>query len=487
MIWFRDNYKKELKRTNTTYKSIRFGEMTFRFATARLKITTKYKKILTLYYLAAAFKPLFLMKNNTLFRLLLSFSILLALVAIGSYVAQQTALTGTAAVGFFVTLAVAFRYNAQLKGFSYTIWIFAAVTAAMFYPQYFRQVGDFQLKALIIPLIQIIMFGMGSQMSLQDFAAVMQSPKSVLIGVLSQFIIMPTLGFTLANVFDFPPEIAAGVVLIGCSPSGLASNVMAFIAKANVTLSVTITSITTLLAPFLTPALMKLLAGSLIEVDFWKMMLEIAKMILLPIIAGLIFNRMAYARGGKTSPWMPMIGYLAVIYLKNYVAQVADPAHDFASGILIDGAIFMILPAIGGALFGWLAKGNKEWLDAALSLISMTGIALIITIITATGRDSLLNIGGLLIVSCLIHNIFGYTLGYWSGRVFGLDEQSCRTVAIEVGMQNGGLASGIALQMGKVATVGLAPAVFGPMMNITASVLASFWRTRPPKSTDVGV
>lgn len=424
------------------------------------------------------------MKDNTMPRILLSLSILCLLVALGSYWAEQTALTGVAAVGVFVTLALALRYIPSLRGFAYTIWIFAAVTAALFYPEYFRQVGDFHLKLLIIPLIQIIMFGMGSQMSLQDFAAVMQAPKSVIIGVLSQFVIMPTLGFTLANVFDFPPEIAAGVVLIGCSPSGLASNVMAFIAKANVTLSVTITSITTLLAPFLTPALMKLLAGSLIEVDFWKMMLEIAKMILLPIVAGLIFNRMAYNRAdaGKNFIWQ-IVGYLAVIYFKNYVAQVADAQHDFANGILIDGAIFMILPAVGGMLFRWLAKGNKDWLDAALSLVSMSGIALIITIITATGRDSLLNIGGMLIVSCLIHNLFGYTLGYWSARVLGLDEQSCRTVAIEVGMQNGGLASGIALQMGKVATVGLAPAVFGPMMNITASVLASFWRSRPPKDS----
>lgn len=428
------------------------------------------------------------MPIKSLSRVLVSLSILCFVGFWGGYFSQNTAICGPMLTGFFVCLAFAFRQMASLKGFAYTVWIFAAVTVAMFYPQYFRQVGDFQLKTLIVPLIQVIMFGMGSQMSLEDFAAVIQSPKSVIIGVASQFLIMPTLGFALANVFDFPPEVAAGVILIGCSPSGLASNVMAFIARANVTLSVTITSITTLLAPFLTPALMKLLAGSLIEVDFWKMMLEIAKMILLPIIAGLIFNKIAYAKSQQSKySWLPFVAYLAVIYLKNYVAQVAEPNFNVANGILIDGLIFMALPALGGLLFKWLANGNKAWLDSALSLISMTGIAIIITIITATGRDSLLNIGGLLIVSCLIHNLFGYSLGYGSAKLFGLDEQSCRTVAIEVGMQNGGLASGIALQMGKVATVGLAPAIFGPMMNITASVLASFWRSKPTDGSQVAV
>jgi BASS family bile acid:Na+ symporter len=109
----------------------------------------------------------------------------------------------------------------------------------------------------------------------------------------------------------------------------------------------------------------------------------------------------------------------------------------------------------------------------------MVGIALIIVVITAAGRASLLNIGFSLVLVVLVHNISGYTLGYWAGRLFKMDERDCRTMAIEVGMQNGGLASGLAKEMGKMATVGLAPAVFGPLMNITGSLLATYWHRKP--------
>jgi BASS family bile acid:Na+ symporter len=320
---------------------------------------------------------------------------------------------------FFIGLAIAFRSNRFLKGLSFTVIIFAAVTIALYHPGYFQQWGSLKLSELIIPLIQIIMFGMGTAMSLKDFAAVIKQPKGVVIGVASQFIIMPGMGFMLASSTNFPPEIAAGIILIGCSPSGLASNVMSYLAKANLALSITITSITTLLAPFVTPVLMKLLAGALVEIEVFKMMWDIIKMIIIPIGAGLLFNR--------------------------------------------------------------LLRGRSKWLDDAMPIVSMAGIAFILVIIVAAGRDSLLKIGPMLIGVVLIHNTCGYLLGYWSGRLFGMPERDCRTIAIEVGMQNGGLASGIAKEMGKIATVGLAPAVFGPLMNITGSALASWWHNRQPK------
>ncbi len=119
-------------------------------------------------------------------------------------------------------------------------------------------------------------------------------------------------------------------------------------------------------------------------------------------------------------------------------------------------------------------------MDAAMPLVSMVGIGFIIVIITATGRDSLLEIGFLRIGLVLVHNLAGYTIGYWIGRLFKMNERDSRTIAIEVGMQNGGLASGIAKEMGKIAPVGLAAAVFGPLMNITGSILASYWHRRPP-------
>jgi quinoprotein glucose dehydrogenase len=116
-----------------------------------------------------------------------------------------------------------------------------------------------------------------------------------------------------------------------------------------------------------------------------------------------------------------------------------------------------------------------------MPIVSMTGIALIIVVITAAGRDSLLTIGPLLVLFVLLHNLCGYLLGYWTGRLFRMEEHDCRTMAIEVGMQNGGLASGLAKEMGKMATVGLAPAIFGPLMNVTGSILASWWHRKPPK------
>ena len=141
----------------------------------------------------------------------------------------------------------------------------------------------------------------------------------------------------------------------------------------------------------------------------------------------------------------------------------------------------IIIPIGAGLIFNKLFSGKIKWLDRVMPLVSMAGIGLIIVIITAAGRDSLLTIGPLLILIVLIHNSLGYTLGYWAGRLFKMNERDCRTIAIEVGMQNGGLASGIAKGMGKIATVGLAPAVFGPLMNITGSILASYWHRKPPK------
>jgi len=256
-------------------------------------------------------------------------------------------------------------------------------------------------------------------MSFNDFVGVVKSPKGVLIGVVSHFLIMPLMGFTLAHFSGFSPEIAAGIVLIGCSPNGMASNVISYLAKANVALSITITAVSTSLAPFLTPLLMKLLAGQMIEINVWHMMMEIMKMVILPIAGGLLFN------------------------------------HFF--------------------------KGKFRWLDKAMPYVSMFGIAFSIVVIAAAGRGSLLEIGPLLIFIVLIHNLTGYFLGYWSARLFRMKERDCRTIAIEVGMQNGGLATGIAKSLGKLATLGLAPGVFGPLMNVTGSVLASWWHKKTPK------
>jgi bile acid:Na+ symporter, BASS family len=320
---------------------------------------------------------------------------------------------------FFVCLSLAFRGSKLLKGLAFTALILAAVSLAMHHPQYFKELGSFKLSALIVPLLQIIMFGMGTELSLKDFANVLRMPRGIVVGIICHYTIMPLVGFTVARLFNFPPEIAAGIILVGCCPSGLASNVMCYLAKANLALSVSVTTISTLLAPFLTPLLMRLLGGDLIEIHLWTMVWDITKIVILPIVAGLIFH--------------------------------------------------------------YMVRGKFNWLDKAMPFLSMAGIVFIITIITASGRDSLLKVGGLLIIATFIHNVAGFVLGYWSARVLKFPEKDCRTIALEVGMQNAGLASGLALTMGKIATAGLAPAIFGPMMNITGSFLSSWWHNRTPK------
>lgn len=360
------------------------------------------------------------MNKISIYKGALLLTLLLLLAILIQILRREISQSGPLIIGFFTLLSFGLSGYKSLKTYVFTTLIFAGVSLALYYPEYFRFIGDFKLTILIIPLIQIIMFGMGTSMSIQDFGAVFKSPKGVLVGVSAQLGIMPIMGFTLAKFSNLPPEIAAGIVLIGASPSGVASNVMAYLAKANLALSITITAIATLIAPFVTPLLMKLLAGEFIEINVLVMMWSIVKMIILPIGAGLLFNILL---GGKT-----------------------------------------------------------KWLNKAMPLVSMLAIGLIIVVITAAGRDSLLDIGGILMLIVLIHNLFGYFLGYWYARLLKLPEQDARTIAIEVGMQNGGLASGIANSLGKIATMGLAPAVFGPLMNITGSMLASHWQKKPPKN-----
>ncbi|MFN8431907.1 MAG: bile acid:sodium symporter family protein [Spirosomataceae bacterium] len=297
----------------------------------------------------------------------------------------------------------------KIKDYWYTISIVILVILGYNFPETFSSFLGIKLNTFIKPVLQIIMLGMGATMTVQDFVEILKSPKKVFIGLFAQFTIMPFLGFFLSRSFDFPPEIAAGVVLIGCSPSGLASNVMALMAKANVALSITITSMATLLAPLLTPLLMKVLGGELIEIDFLNMLWDMSQLVLIPIIFGLLLNKL----------------------FPEFVRK-----------------IIKILP-----------------------VFSMAGIAYIILVVTASGAASLRTVGLVLVLVVFIHNIFGYILGYFSAKLFRLAETDARAVAIEVGMQNGGLASALANEMGKIATVGLAPAIFGPLMNVTGSML----------------
>lgn len=352
------------------------------------------------------------MKRTFLIATILIVSLLL-LVALGCFVLAKYSEGGLLLTVFWLFLAMLIMQLNKLKKFTYTVVILAAVTISLTFPQWFGQVGAFRLKELIVPLLQIITFGVGCTMGWRDLAGVLKMPKAVLIGVMCHYTIMPFVAFGIARVFNFEPEIAAGVVLVGCMPSGLASNVMAFMAKANIALSVTITAVSTLLSPLMTPLLMKFLGGQFVPVDFSAMLWDILKLVIIPIFIGVFVN---------------------------YVF------HKYA-----------------------------VWIDKIMPKVSMAGIAFIIVIITAAGSNNMLHVGLTLVLAMFLHMTAGAFLGYWGGRLFGLSKLNSRTVAIEVGMQNGGMASGIAVQMGKIATVGLAPAINGPIMNTTFSLIATWW------------
>lgn len=357
------------------------------------------------------------MKNITFPRLLLALSVICLIITVIIGATMDISQAGPFFIGFFFLLSCAVRGFPLFKGLSFTILILAVVTTALYYPGLFIEFRGFELALLITPLVQIIMFGMGSSMGVKDFIELARRPRPVIIGVISQFTIMPLLGFILASISNFTPEISVGVILLGCAPTSVTASLFSYLAKANVALAITITSMTTLLAPFLLPPLMKLFAGGFIEINVWSMMWGMVQIVLLPIGVGLLFNR--------------------------------------------------------------FLSGRARWLDAAMPLISMAGVALIVAIIMAAGRESLLHIGLLLLFVVLVLNVLGYFFGYWAGRLCKMNERDCRTIAIATGMQNAGLVSGIAKVMGKIATVGLASAVCGPLMGFTSSVLASYWSNKP--------
>jgi BASS family bile acid:Na+ symporter len=392
-----------------------------------------------------------------------------------------------AAVWLVVSFAIGMGAVPALKNYQYTAWIIVAVVAAMIYPHAFLKVGsvDLRNKWLILIIVQIVMFGMGIQMSIRDFTGLASTGKGVLIGLACHFSIMPLMGFLLTRIFHFEPEIAAGIILIGSCSSGLASNVMVYLARANLVLSVTVTAMATLAAPFLTPLLMRLLAGTLIEVKFISMMMEIIKIVIVPIGAAFLHDYLKRAPV-KNSRVIYAVAVAFFVWLvcqplgiwQWLSVQLSAPALQSAEVFN-----FLLGAFVTGAVYHQLYRKYKR-VDEYIPYLSMFGIVYFTTVTTAAGRGNLLNIGLVLFIVAVIHNGAGYFFGYWLSRFFGLDKNSARTIAFEVGLQNGGMASGLAGTMGKLATVGLAAAVFSPWMNISGSILANYWRRHPVDQTE---
>lgn len=379
----------------------------------------------------------------------------------------------------FIGAALYGFFNERFKKMAFTFWVFAFLVAAMYYPFLFTDWG-FNTKVLVIPMLQLIMFGMGTRLSLKDFKTELAKPKGIIIGTAMAFGIMPIVGLLVTKLFDFPPEIAVGVILIGACPGGASSNVMAFLARGNIALSISVTTVTTLLTPLVTPAIMKLLANELLEISFLKMMFSSFNLIIVPIVAGLICHKILYSKAA----WVQnnqMVGLFGVLFTVAtlFVISTTFPA---SVAVMKPGLILgFVLSAVVSFTKVIVEKfnGPKDWMDKILPSLSMVAILLFVTIVVALNRDKLLIVGLLLVAASAVHNLIGFVLGYWGSRAVGLSKQDSRTLSIEVALKNGGLGMGLALEALGSANAALAPIVFGKWMNISGSAIANYWRDKP--------
>ena len=260
-------------------------------------------------------------------------------------------------------------------------------------------------------LLGVVMFGMGLALNLHDFQVVFSRPKDIIIGCLAQFTVMPLLAWGLTKVFQLDEALALGVILVGCCPGGTASNVITYLAKGDLALSVGMTGVSTVLAPLLTPLLTWLLAGESIHVDVAGMLLSILWVVILPIVLGLI--------------------------IKSLWPKFTEKAMDY-------------LPAF-----------------------SSVAIAFTVSIVISANASKLLASGMLIIIVVVLHNLFGLGLGYLIGRLFGMSEPKKRAVSIEVGMQNSGLASSLAtLHFAAYPMATIPGAIFSVWHNISGAIVA---------------
>ena len=293
------------------------------------------------------------------------------------------------------------------------VLVLVSAVLALIFPQLLRHIRPTTINYLL----GVVMFGMGLTLNLKDFKIVFSRPKDVIIGCLAQFTVMPLLAWLLTRLFSLDEALALGVVLVGCCPGGTASNVITYLAKGDLALSVGMTGVSTLLAPFLTPLLTWALAGKSINVDMVSMFLSILWVVILPIVVGLI--------------------------VKGMWPQFTDKATDY-------------LPAF-----------------------SSVAIAFIVAIVISATADRLLAGGLLIVVVVMLHNICGFGIGYLTGRLLGLQEAKKRAISIEVGMQNSGLASSLAtIHFAAYPLAAIPGAIFSVWHNISGASIAYLYRKK---------
>lgn len=295
----------------------------------------------------------------------------------------------------------------------FPVIIIAAFLIGFLFPAQTAPLANFTNIAL-----GIIMFAMGITLTIPDFALVVKRPLPVLLGIVAQYVIMPAIAVALVFLFQLPAELAVGVILVGCAPGGTSSNVITYLSKGDVALSVTMTSVSTLLAPIFTPLLTLWLAGTLLPVEASAMAMSIVQMVLIPIVAGLLVR------------WL----------LQTWIDK--------------------ILPAL-------------PW-------VSVLGISYVVVAVVSGSADQIIDAGLLVLAVVVLHNGLGYLLGYFASRVFKYPERVARTTSVEVGMQNSGLAATLAAaHFSPVAA--LPAAVFSVWHNISGGLLAVFYRYRSAK------
>jgi len=296
----------------------------------------------------------------------------------------------------------------------FVIWVILLGLVAYFFPKPFRALGPGMDW-----FFSLTMFGIGAVLQIEDFKRIAAKPIIILIGSWAQFTIMPLGAFALTKLFNLPPEVAVGLILTGSAPGAMASNVMSYIAKADTAYSVSLTTVSTLLCPILTPGLTFVLAGSMLKVSFWKMVLYIIKIVIVPLF----------------------IGFGVRHYFKEKIEKV-----------------LAIFPAI-----------------------SVTFIIFICSLVIAVNKDYLIKITGLILAAAIILNIYGMLAGYGVGTAFRMELARRRTLAIEIGMQNAGLGTVLALKhFGEKAALPAAAFVF--ICIITASVMAEIWQRQTGES-----
>ncbi|MGB8491126.1 MAG: bile acid:sodium symporter family protein [Bacteroidales bacterium] len=423
------------------------------------------------------------MKNSGAMKMYLAMAALLAIAEILLLASGNGVLpvSGLVLFALFFSLALSAQKSEKFKGLFFTLQIFAFVSFTLYFPEMFTDWG-FDTNKLIVPSIQVIMFGMGTKLNLRDFVKELSKPLVVIAGTLMVFILMPLAALLIIKVWHFPPEVAAGIILVGACPGGVASNVMTYLAKGNLALSVTVTTFATLLSPLVTPLLMMLFAGQLIEVNATSMMISIVNMILIPIFAGIVANKILYGKLEWVKKDLNMILLAIFTFIAGLVLIFIPFPEVFKSSqtglILVAWAITIVSVTM---ITIRRTNGPEDWMDIVLPKLSLAAIMMYIVIVAAHNKAILLTIGPALFIASIALNLIGFALGYGTSKALRLSDEDVRALTIEVGLKNSGLAVGLAYDVLKSSAAALAPLIFGTWMNIAASSLASFWSQKVPR------